>query len=864
MKTIKPGKISLLTRVFEREGEHFFVLSPLLHFAFSPVRRLLSEQEMWKFVPAELGPQLLDVGMPKVRGEVLVCGKACPPQPPRPVCSVRVKIASVDKKLTVVGDRVWRHGVPTDPEPFAEMPLDYTKAFGGEGYPQNPLGKGFAPGPDKVQALPNIEHAGRLIRSPKEHPAPACFAPYDIAWPQRHAKAGTHDKKWLKTRFPGFAADMDWTIFNAAPDDQQVQGYFTGDETFVLEGMHPGATVLEGRLPGVRTRAFITQRDRPGLHEVATRLDTVWFFPHAERGVLVFRGLTRVAEDDAADVQQLVLACEALGEPRPDDHYARVLAIRLDKKKGAIASLRDRDLMPPNDPPEPREPSRVPGAVLRKRLRKRLEAEHGKLVAKMSALGADTSQVPPLPPAPDETPPDIDDLGEFVEEKQATAERMKAEAQAEQKKAEEKARADLAKQGLDYDELVEEEKAKSGGPPKFSAEDQMETLRGLATMASNTGMEIPQVTAALADPAIEAKLKEAEAKLRESYRKFAHLSPPARRLEGEEAARVRAEVARAAAARESMAGRDFTGADLSGMNLARADLRGAFLERANLEGTELGGADLSGAVLARADLTRANLFAAKLVDTNLGAATLVEAELGEADLTKAVLASADLTRARLRRVRIDGADLLEAKVRESDWSGATGPKTKLIKLDLGGAKFVGADLSRSIFLECMLDGTDFTEAKLSDGSFIGARGRGTCFRGADLEKVSFAGESSLQGAVFAGAAMNGANLRGVDLTGADFERARLAGADLSESKLHGANLHAAYAREARLVRADLTGARLERLDLMEGSLAKTTLHGADLRGANLFRVDLTHARLDTATRITGAHLQRALMTTGKE
>ena len=53
MKTIKPSKIDVLTRTFVRDGQSFLVVSPLLAFAFSPTRRLLSDQEMWKFVPAE-------------------------------------------------------------------------------------------------------------------------------------------------------------------------------------------------------------------------------------------------------------------------------------------------------------------------------------------------------------------------------------------------------------------------------------------------------------------------------------------------------------------------------------------------------------------------------------------------------------------------------------------------------------------------------------------------------------------------------------------------------------------------------------------------------------------------------------------
>jgi len=858
MKTIKPGKISVLTRTFEREGQAFLVVAPLVFFELSPTRRLLSEQAMWKFVPGELGEQVLDLGMPKVRGEVLLCGKAHPWQAPKSVCSVRLKLGSVDKRLDVVGDRTWRRGAPTDPEPFTEMPLTWSRAFGGAGYAQNPQGKGFGGDGDNALPLPNVEHAGRLMRSPKERPAPAGFLPYDIAWPQRQSKAGTYDKKWQKTRFPGFPSDMSWSIFNAAPDDQQIQGYFVGDEAFVLENLHASEPSLEGRLPCVRTRVFLRQRGQ-ALEEISTRLDTVWLFPHARRGLLVFRALARVAEDDAADVRQMVLACEALGEERPARHYAEVLAMRMNKKSGGLAALRDRDLLPASDPPEPRAPRKVPGALTRKRLRRRLEDEHATLLAHMNEQGMDTSKIPPLPPEPEEEAPELDDLGEFVEKKQAEAERAKAGAEAERVKAEQQVRDECAKHGLDYDAMMAAEKAKWAGPPKVSAKKELETLRGLAQMAANAGTELPQVSALLADPDLERRLTQAETTLRDAYRRFAHSFPPASRLQGDEAARVRAEVARAAAAHESLAGRDLTGADLRGIDLTRADLRGAFLEAADLSGVNLGGADLASAVLTRVNAAGANLFAAKLAGANLGGATLTDAELGESDLRKATLSGADLTRASLRRARLEGAVLLDTKLRGADASGMSCPKAKLYKLDLSGTKLVGAQLPKAIVLECTLDGTDFTQARLTGGSFVKCHGEAPCFRGADLEQVSFAGESSLRRAVFAAARMHRTNLRGLDLTAAVLDGAQLVGADLSECTLRGADLRGARAREARFVRADLSDARLEGIDLMEGSLAKATLHGADLRRANLFRADLTRAKLDTATRVAGALLDRALM-----
>ena len=76
-------------------------------------------------------------------------------------------------------------------------------------------------------------------------------------------------------------------------------------------------------------------------------LDTVWLFPHAVKGFLVFQGSLDTREDDAADVLHLLLAAERLGEDRGIPHYQDILAKRLDKEKGAAYALRDHDLLPP-------------------------------------------------------------------------------------------------------------------------------------------------------------------------------------------------------------------------------------------------------------------------------------------------------------------------------------------------------------------------------------------------------------------------------------------------------------------------------------------------------------------------------------
>jgi len=862
MKIIKPQKLGLLTRPFERQGTFFLVVTPLVFFDLGPAPSVLTEVDMWKALAPELGDQVLDQAMPKARGEVFVWGRVYPAQPPRPTAVARLTLGSVDKTVYAIGDRTWRRGVPTDPAPFDEMPVTYARAFGGEGYGLNPLGKGFADAGKDGTPLPNIEDPQHLVRTPRDHPPPAGLAPQDMMWPERRKLLGTYDKKWLETRFPGFPDDMMWSAFNLAPADQLIEGFFRGDEAFSIDGMHPTRARVEGRLPGMATRVFLVPGGGGEPSEVSTRLDTVWLLPHLERGVLVFRGLTRVAEDDAHDVATLLAALERADAPREAAHYHQALEVRKDKKKAAILALSDKDLLPEGlaaarggAPPDDGLKSE---GLMRKRMRKRMEREREKLIAQLTEQGVDLSKVeiPPIPPEPAEPSTDPEHLEKTIEEAQATAEKAKAEAEAKKAEAEAAAREQCKAHGIDFDKAVADAKAQGGGPPKFSAREQMAKLREVASMAGP--QTPPEIAAMLADPSLEQRLVDAENRLRDAYKKFAHMFPPAAPLDADAAKKLREEVAAAHARRESLAGRDLTGADLSGLNLAGADLRGAMMEGAKLAGADLAGAKLSGAVLARADLTKANLFASKLDGANLGAATLAEAELGEADLTRATLAKATLAGARLRNARMEKVDLMECAPRGSDWSGAHAPGLTFLKLDLTGMKLAGAELTKAVFLECVLDDVDATGARLPKAAFVKPRGERAVLRDAVLDGACFT-EASLPGADLQGASLDKTNLRGAKLAGAKLERARMAGADLSEGELAGANLYRAQARGARLDRADLTGARVVAADLMEASLTRARLHGADLRGANLFRADLSRVLLDTATQVTDAHLLRARM-----
>ncbi|MSP25284.1 MAG: DUF2169 domain-containing protein [Myxococcales bacterium] len=875
MKVIKPLKLGVLHRTFENDGACYFVPTFLLYFAFDSPSVPLQEIHLWKTLGEELGEGVpLDECMPKPSGEVLLTARAYPPGGDAPSCAVRLELGAVNKQLYVFGEREWRRGVPTDPRPFRELPLSWHTAFGGPTFAPNPHGKGCGTvltERGKVQFMPNVEHPKRLVAAPGDRPEPASFGALELTWPQRRALAGTYDARWQKERSPGFPADFDATFFNVAQPDQRITEFFRGDETFVLENMHPSRARIESRLPGLSTRCFITRDASDGeeFREIAMRIDTVHLLPHRLRGVVVFRGVTTVSEDDASDVKQLVAACERPGESRPMKHYQAVLAERLDKKRAHLVALRDRDLMASRDPGVPVHEEETLGPIeqqlateglVTQNQRRRAEGELERLSAELRAHGVDPdAHVPAELPKP-EAMPALDDLADYVDEQLRLAEAAREEANKAMELALADTRRSCEENGLDLDAILAEAEAKRGGPPKFSAKAEVEKLEAQLVLAKNAGVRLEHVEAELADGELMAKLERTEAQLKYAYRKFAHLFPAARRLTGEPATALRAEVMRAHAAGETLRDRDLTGADLSGLELSGADFRGAFLERANLTDTRLAGADLSDAVLARADLTRADLQLAKVRGTNFGDATLDGTLLGAVDLTGAVLARARLTRVDLRGATLERVDMLDVSLRDCDLRDVRAKELQLLgmaddEIDLRGSDFSGAEFHRCNFLKVRLDGARFTGSSLRESVLLGVIADGADFARADCTNLRVVMGSSFAGASFEGARLVKANFRDTNLRGANLTSAELSEADFSGADLTDASLTGAIGRRALFIKTNLTRCNVRGADLMEAVLQKAMIEDTDFRGANLFRVDFAKVRGKRGTRFDGANMK---------
>ncbi|MBK9263894.1 MAG: DUF2169 domain-containing protein [Polyangiaceae bacterium] len=873
MKTIKPMKLGILTRTFELDRKHYFVPTVLVFCDLGPERCLFPEVELWQLAANELGKEaVIDECMPKERGELLVHGRCFTAgRVPRTAASARVKVGSIDKTLYVIGDRTWRRdGVPGEPQPFTEMPIHYSRAFGGEGYPQNPIGVGFAKAKEngqEVHRLPNIELPGKLIQSKSDKPTPAGFGPYDLLWAQRWPKIGTYDTKWVREQLPGLAKDMDLSIWNAAPEDQQLtSGFFEGVEDILIQNMHPDIPQIEGRLPGVIGRCFVTQRTPNGevFCEIPLRLDTIQLFPHRQRCALSFRGLWPIAEDDADDIVHLLVACDDRVAPRPIDHYRAVLEKRLDPKREVSEAFRDSDLMPPNlgkgvgmgEIDAMFDLTRSEN-LLQKNLSERARKEAERTRAAIVESGGDPNSIPPYEPPKLIDGPRFQDLSDFVDQSQRDLAETQDKLDSTQKSILEATRKRYAAAGVDYDAEIRKMKKENAGPPKFSADKELERLRDIQTLCRNANIESADLDAALANPETEQKLRRAEEEAIAAYRMGAHLAEyRPKRITEPARSELRRRVAAAYAEGRSFARVDLCGADLSDMDLRGIDLTDAFLENATLARANLSGANMARVVLAGADVSETNLAQTDLSDANLGEANLRSAMLDDTNLRGAILTKADFTGASLRNVTFEMANLSNVVL-----DGATLTKTRFDKCILSGNQLRGCDLRESTFIHSMFVDVDFRSANFANAiaehaSFVRCIMDGASFLQANLRGMRLAPPCSFVGANFRGAALDAATLRECDFSLADFSGATLNSSDLTKAILRESNLYRVIAKNALFLRADLTGAQLVAANLEGACFMKAKLPRADFKGANLFRADMLRAMGDDKTSFHDANVKQ--------
>ncbi len=849
MQTIKPFGLTLSTRCFEFRKRQRLSVTAMVYFPFveGGPAVVWSDVGMWKFLGTQMAVPVIDEGIVKLKPEFLVHGHAFAPEGAAEACAVRARVGSIEKTLLVFGNRYWDGDRATPPTAFARVPLDWQHAYGGPDFPSNPVGRGRTlQDVDGVrrQRLPNIEDPHQRLTGPRAVVAPAGFGKIEGSWPQRAQFRGTYDKNWLPEHAPGLAPDTNWRHFNLAADDQIFEGPLQGDESFEFENMHPAKPVVAGQLPGLKTRVYLSRRLPEGgqkISEVAMQLSTLWFFPHSERGVLIFHGQIEISEPDAGDVTVMMGAVERVSEPRDDDHYMAVMAQRLDPGVGHLYALRDSDLMPVGvtgtDPDfeATQDDYKVEGLQGEAQARG-AELQVELMREKVREKGLDPDALGLKMPVREKIPT-IEELPAYLEKKneEALIEQHKALVGAAQQivRAETKA----AEMGIDLAD------AAGGGPPTFTA---------AAMIAKLKAINSPMVDVAALTP----KLEQMEVVERYNYLAGAHLQPPVPPLPPEKGNPLRRDAVQAKAAGRKFTGGNFTGADFSGLDFSGVDFQHAWLERVNFAGANLTGADFSFAVLAHADLTDAVATGAKFVAANLGKAKLAGANFDHADLSNANLSSVDFSETSFKAASLAHATLLEAKFGPADWSHAIVGAALFHQARIDGLNFDGAFLEGANFIECDLAGSSFRSAKLSATNFIACSAAHVPFTGADLANAVFTQQCNLEGADFSDANLEKANLRGANMKLCSFAGANLVGADLSEAVLVGADFTEANAADTLIVKSDLSMAKAQGMNLMQSIVQRSDLRGTDFAGSNLFGADVSLTHADMSTRFTRCYTVR--------
>lgn len=723
-----------------------------------------------------------DLAAYKLRGEVLLTGlchapggKAVGESFVRLVLKTRGEkaICTIDRRI--YGPRVWNEslvGRPfTDPLPFTTMPLGWAHSFGGEGFAENPVGKGLS-----GHELPNVEWPSPIAKK-GERPKPACPGPISPFWAARSAKQGKdYGKDYAKQRAPYFAADFDWSYFQSAPPEQQLEGYLRGDERLELVNLHPTTPNVTAELPGLRVRVFLS--DVHGkFREVPMVLDTL-HVDSAEGFVdLTWRGLAVVQEHDLSDVLFALIASEPLAEqPKPISHYEAAMSDFVGDPLGL------KDAIPASVRPQ---------------------------YDRAMALAEEQSRPKPEGSSKDPIDAEVERAASLLEPEQA-AELRAAVSQLRAAAAELHAKAvgQAQEAGREPPPPLDETIAKAvgqakGAPPSpldFEPDGKPRIALAASLQAQKDVLETMRAQSEL-PPEAKAKLSEVDAKLDDA--RFAELDPTLRGA---------APLVDPGPGRD-LRSRNFRGQDLSGVDLTGSDLRGAILSNAKLVGTKLGGCIFAQALLDGADLQGADLSAAKL-DRGI---------FLEADLRGARLDGASLDQAILVRAKLDGASL----------QGVKGQLVLLSKASFRGADARGLELWQSDLSECDLEEADFTGASLVRCLVREAKARGAKFEGARLGHVCFE-SAELAEARFTRATGPFPSFIQAKLDRTDFSHVVFPGAHFSESRGTNTRFYAANLPEARFYRARLERAVFERANLKSSDFGLAVIPRSSFEGASLY------------------------------
>ena len=655
-------------------------------------------------------------------------------------CPVRFSVGGWSKELAVIGNRTWNRGIVFnkmgEPEPFNRVDLTWANAFGGEGFVFNPAGKGRKDG-----LLPNVEYPTELVKGPGNIPPPASFGPIDATWRQRAKKLGTYDKKWLKQRWPALPADLDWTYFNAASEDQQVE-FLRGDEAIALVNMHPEHPELKTQLPGLRMRCVVRLTPEKGEalveREVPMNLDTLYVDAQKALVTMIWRGVCDVRMEEAEDLADVLVFSESLhGTPATMEQIRPWFEEEPEEAEPA----------PP--PPPPEDTTAMEGEALAEAFKNLAQQQVATLKSKAPASHADMISMAPAA------------FTGFGDARKGVAEAM----------------AKLTSMGRTVPPELANLAAKLDDPEVTQAETDMLIATALATLPPVVALRGKQLAAAI--------------KKRETPdRDFANAELSGEDLSGSDLNQANFTGAK-------LDGVDFTGCQLDGALFNQADLTGAKFggvkaEGISFTGAKLQDADFTGAVITDALFDRVSGSGLLLAGAELPGASFNKADIAGVNAEAAKLDAADFSSADVSGGNFVGASVAEALFADANAAGANFSKCK------GALRGSDGNFKGANFEEAEIEGAIFENANLEEANF-----RYAAVKGGMLVNANLSG-AVLFGAVLRQGSLRKANLSGAQAGNADFFQCDFEKANLNGASMIAGNCYEAAFRDADTRNADFS------------------------------------------------------------
>lgn len=894
MQIIKPLHSVFLHKSLLWRGRHISSFSAGYFFQLDS-GALCFEPTAWaSIVKSGYGKDNFDEAVFKSRGEFIVVGNALAPQgQPVPRMLLSAKVGKLEKRILVSGERCWNgtQGTYDRPIPFVSQVVSYRAAFGGAGHAQNPVGKGLERHEREdgtvSHPLPLLEYPDAQVMSVTDTVPPAAFASLAVDWGQRQQWAGTYDTHYLNNDIPGLPSDIDWRFFQLTTPDQWNEGFWSPDEEYSLTGMNSSQETLAGRLPNIVARCFVRGDSfaADSVREIPLQLDTLWFFPNDNIGLVLFRGAIDVKDMFASDIKGVLCALErANDERRSVEHYLREFEIRSDREKAGMLFMHQAPLMPEGFTMNLADITGEQPTL----------QEHT-LKAAMNAYVESIRSSSAAPPTPPSNPP-IEEAHQAATGLVAMIEKVFPPLRDSQGniRGVDLGKADLSAlpaflavtkdmRNKQLDDTVarlrEDLQALESVPHSEQKAARVIALSSLiASFTSKPVLTRPP----LVTPAEDATrmLEEAKKKLeqaRESgditgflydmkrreldagdlliarvtsaggqgYRLTAHYHPlsssPHPGREAELTATVIAQFRAGAACH----GAELAFCTLDHQDLTKIDLSDALLEYTSLRNSSFRHALLTRAVIVHAAIIHCEFDHANLDETNLGKSDVRHSSFRHCSTRKTNLTEASFTDCVFENCDFSDspASFLGTQFSSCTFTGCIFNDKIINNTTLEKNTFIRCHFNEAILNKCTINQSIFDQCTMKKTNFIDTRFHGTSFHDCDMDNARFHADTRLVDSSLNGSTIHKANMRGIRIHSTTFVRTRGDNADFSGATLEHCNFEKYEGVQSQWVASVVKQCHFFRAHLLDASFLSATLDHCNFTKANLFGVMLLQSTL---------------------